>query len=158
MAMQHLLIILLIFHFQNGFNSMETRYISLFNRYALFIVYFWFGFLKIIGYSPAHDLVTSLADVTISSIIPSRIFVYFLGYIECAIGVIWLFPKFTKVAFWVLTGHLVATFFPTFMLADIVWAGTLTPSLVGQYIIKNVVIFASAYTVFVLYRNKIALS
>ena len=35
-----------------------------FARFALFITYFWFGILKVIGTSPATPLVQSLLDVT----------------------------------------------------------------------------------------------
>ena len=41
--------------------------ISWFARVSLFIVFFWFGFLKIIKVSPAEELVRSLYNVTISN-------------------------------------------------------------------------------------------
>ena len=37
-------------------------------RLAIFIVFFWFGFLKVLGLSPANSLVSSLLEKTLSFI------------------------------------------------------------------------------------------
>lgn len=127
---------------------MNSKNIIFINRVALFIVYAWFGFLKIIGHSPAEELVQSLARITLEPYISSDFFVYLLGYFECTLGILWLFPKFTKLAFWILAFHLGTTFLPMIFMADQIWQELLTPSLVGQYIIKNIVLLASAMTIY----------
>ncbi|MCP9767287.1 hypothetical protein EGI22_05150 [Lacihabitans sp. LS3-19] len=127
---------------------MNFRTVFLINRLAMFVVYFWFGFLKVIHLSPATELVTALAQVTLP-FIPAESFIVSFGIFECVIGVLWLFPKFTNIVFWLTVFHLVTTFMPMFFLPNVSWNQFFTPSLVGQYIIKNFVIFGAIYTLFV---------
>jgi uncharacterized membrane protein YkgB len=110
---------------------------NLFGRISLFIIYFWFGFLKVIGISPAENLVQNLFVETFGSLIDFKIFCQGFGLFECFIGVIWLFPKLTKYAFYLLIFHMVTTFSPVLILPDATWQAWFTPTLVGQYIIKN---------------------
>lgn len=118
------------------------------NRIALFVVFFWFGFLKVIGASPAEAIVTQLHHKTIGALVSIDVFLPMLGYIECIIGVLWLFPKATKAAFTLFGLQMITTFFPLILMPEETWKATMALSLSGQYIIKNVVLVASAYTVF----------
>lgn len=118
------------------------------NRIALFIVFFWFGLLKILQISPAEQLVTNLHQATIAKLMPIGIFLIALGLAECLIGIIWLFPKLTKWAFWIFVFHMFTTFLPLLFLPNDTWQNTLVLTLTGQYIIKNVVLVASAFTIF----------
>lgn len=118
-----------------------------FNRVALFIVFFWFGFLKILKISPAEQLVTHLHQTTFASMIPIDAFLLILGAAECIIGAIWLIPKWTKLAFWIFLFHMFTTFLPLFFLPKDTWQNMMVLTLTGQYIIKNVVLVASAYTI-----------
>ena len=123
-----------------------------FNRIAIFIVFFWFGFLKVIHISPAETLVQHLHQVTIGSLISIDTFVPLLGYLECTIGVLFLLPKFTRVAFGLFIVQMSATFLPLFLLPKDTWSG-FALSLTGQYIVKNVVLVAAAYAVYVGHHN-----
>ncbi|WP_435356185.1 hypothetical protein [Emticicia sp. SJ17W-69] len=118
------------------------------NRLALFVVFFWFGFLKVIHISPAEGLVTRLHEATISSIISIDKFLVLLGIIECAIGILWLIPKLTKVAFGVFILQMFTTFLPLLFLPKDTWQNMMVLTLTGQYIIKNVVLIASALTIY----------
>ncbi|MBK6979302.1 MAG: hypothetical protein IPH28_21250 [Cytophagaceae bacterium] len=117
------------------------------NRIALFVVYFWFGLLKTIGISPATGLVGDLAHVTLPFLDAGQ-FIVFFGVFEVILGLLWLFPKYTKLAFWLMVFHLITTFLPTVFLPEVAWNQIFTPSLVGQYIIKNLVILASGLTLY----------
>lgn len=117
------------------------------NRVALFVVFFWFGFLKIIHISPAEGLVTNLYKATIASLMPIEHFLVFLGVVECVIGVLWLIPSLTKIAFGVFILQMFTTFLPLLFLPNDTWQNTLVLTLTGQYIIKNVVLIASALTI-----------
>lgn len=119
-----------------------------FNRISLFVVFFWFGFLKIVGLSPAKDIVTHLHHETISSFVSASTFIPVLGVIECLIGVLWLIPKFTRVAFFLFIFQMITTFLPLFLLPSETWQTGLALTLAGQYIIKNVVLIASALTIY----------
>ena len=118
------------------------------NRMMIALVYVWFGFLKILGTSPAEGLVSDLFNVTLSGLMSSSQFVICLGVFECVLGLIWLFPSLTKIAFYTLIFHLITTFMPIVLLPNVTWTSFFSLTLVGQYIVKNVVLFASAFFVF----------
>lgn len=118
------------------------------NRIALFIVFFWFGFLKIIHISPAEQLVKNLYNATIYSMMPIDKFLILLGGIECLIGILWLIPRLTKVAFWIFMAQMFTTFLPLLFLPKDTWQNMMVLTLTGQYIIKNVVLIASALTIY----------
>lgn len=117
------------------------------NRFSLFIVFFWFGILKVFSLSPAEALVSHLHEVTISSMVSKEFFVIMLGYIECLIGVLWLMPRFTKPAFILFTAQMFTTFLPMIFLPKDTWQNDFVLTLTGQYIIKNLVLIASALTI-----------
>jgi uncharacterized membrane protein YphA (DoxX/SURF4 family) len=118
------------------------------NRIALFIVFFWFGFLKIIHISPAEQLVTNLYNTTIYSMMPIDKFLILLGIVECLIGILWLIPRLTKVVFWIFMAQMFTTFLPLLFLPKDTWQNMMVLTLTGQYIIKNVVLIASALTIY----------
>lgn len=120
-----------------------------FSRFSLFVVFFWFGFLKIIHTSPAETLITHLHGQTISSWVSISFFVTFLGYVECAIGLLWLFPKFTRIAFALFCLQMFTTFLPLIYLPADTWQDRFNLTLTGQYIVKNLVLVATAMILYV---------
>ncbi|MEK7173885.1 MAG: hypothetical protein AAB710_02260 [Patescibacteria group bacterium] len=112
-------------------------------RLALFIVFFWFGFLKIIQESPANPLVEHLLSETVP-FISFQNFILFLGLWEMLIGVSFLVKGWERFAIALLAPHMVTTFLPLVVLPSVAWLGFLIPTLEGQYIIKNTVIIALA--------------
>src|SRR5258708_776030 len=112
-------------------------------RGALFIVFFWFGVLKLIGVSPAETLVQDLFVRTIS-FIPFDTFYFLFAIYECVIGILFLIPRATRAVILLLAIHMVSTFLPLILMPEITWTGFLIPTLEGQYIIKNLVIIALA--------------
>lgn len=120
-------------------------YLNIFSRVALSIVYFWFGVLKVLQVSPAEDMVLKLVKVAIP-FVPATEFCIFLGFIEVIIGILFLFPRFTKILVTLVLIHMSTTILPLFILPHDTWSGVLTPTLAGQYIIKNIVIVALSLT------------
>jgi len=112
-------------------------------RVAFFVVYFWFGILKLLAVSPASPLVDALLAVTLPSIEPATFHVLF-GLFEMAIGAMFLFPKCDRVTLPVFVAHIVMTMLPLFLLPHLVWIGAFVPTLEGQYIIKYLVLVALA--------------
>ena len=112
-------------------------------RFSIFIVYFWFGFLKILGLSPAGPLVESLFEKTINFMPFDTFYMLFSGF-EVVIGILFLIKGLERVAILFIALHLVTTILPLFFLPHITWQGFLVPTLEGQYIIKNVLIAALA--------------
>jgi uncharacterized membrane protein YkgB len=112
-------------------------------RIGIFIVFFWFGYLKVIGLSPASGLVERLFEATI----PFMSFAAFLkgfGVFECVIGILFLIPRAERVVLPLLAVHMITTAGPLLMLPQETWSAFMVPTLEGQYIIKNVVIIAAA--------------
>lgn len=115
-------------------------------RASLFIVFFWFGALKVLAVSPANGLVAALLARTLPFFTFNQFIVGF-GLFEMLIGLAFVVPKWERVALALLAVHMVTTFLPLLVLPQLTWTGFLTPTLEGQYIIKNVVIIALAVAI-----------
>lgn len=115
-------------------------------RSAIFLVFFWFGILKVLNLSPAEALVQNLFEHTISFMNFSTFLIVF-GLLEMLIGILFLLPKATRIVIPLLFLHMVTTALPLLILPEISWSAPLVPTLVGQYIIKNIVIIAGAISI-----------
>lgn len=112
-------------------------------RFGLFLVFFWFGLLKVIGLSPASGLVQRLFEQTIPFLTFQQFIIAF-GLFECLIGVLFLIRGLERVVIPLLFLHMVTTVMPLFLLTSETWSDFLVPTLEGQYIIKNILIIATA--------------
>jgi len=112
-------------------------------RIAFFVVFFYFGFLKVIDVSPASPLAEALVGRTIGLEYFDVLYLM-LALIECVIGVLFLIPKATRVVIPLLFFHLLIVCSPILLVPDMAWASWFVPSLEGQYIIKNIVLVAAA--------------
>jgi uncharacterized membrane protein YkgB len=127
--------------------NFDSLYISFgkisipFARFSLFLVYFWFGALKLFGQSPANPLVESLLEKTLPFVTFDQ-FILFLGTVEVAIGIGFLIPSLTRILVFAVFAHMATTIMPLFLLPQISFSGFLVPTLEGQYIIKNILIIA----------------
>jgi uncharacterized membrane protein YkgB len=115
-------------------------------RGSLFVVYFWFGILKVFGLSPATPLAEALTLRTVGAQWFDPLF-FSLAIVECIIGLLFLFPKLTRLAIAIMVAHMVLVCSPLILLPDMVWVHPFVPSLEGQYIIKNVVLLAVAISI-----------
>ena len=120
----------------------RTSFIPL-ARFSLFLVFFWFGFIKLLGLSPASPLAEELVSNTFGEAYFPILFLV-LAYIECAIGLLFLFPKATRIVIPLLLLHMLIVCSPLLLLPSTTWAAFLVPTLEGQYIIKNAVVVALA--------------
>ncbi len=112
-------------------------------RLMLAIVYIWFGFLKTCGMSPAQELV----EQTVYWYKP-EVFIPILGICEVIIGLGLCIKKFIPYTIVLLLLHMVATVLPIFTLKNICFdIYPYCPTLVGQYIIKNLILFSGALVV-----------
>lgn len=118
-------------------------------RIGLALVYVWFGLLKALGMSPATQLVHDLFDKTVPAFVPFGLFYPAFSWFEVLLGVLFLFPRLTRVAFVLVVFHLISTALPLFALPDQAWTGFLAPTMEGQYIVKNVLIFGAAFALLV---------
>lgn len=130
-------------HFDHWFIQFAERYYGALARGSLFIIFFVFGFLKLIGLSPADDLALGFAEKMGFGAISHELFLL-LAVVECAIGVGMLFPRLTRLTLLVMFGHMLLVCSPLFLYPEAVWHGPFVPNLEGQYIIKNIALVALA--------------
>lgn len=112
-------------------------------RFSIFLIFFWFGLLKLLDLSPASPLAIALTERTVGSTYFDALF-YVLAIVECVIGALFLFPKATRIVIPLLLFHMVLVCSPLVLVPDMVWQQFGVPSLEGQYIIKNAVVVAVA--------------
>lgn len=113
-------------------------------RFSIAIIFIWFGFLKVIDYSPATELVKQTVYW-----VDSSWFIPFLGWWEVIIGFCFLFRPMIRVGIFLLVPQMAGTFLPLIVLSNVVFqqGSFLLPTLEGQYIIKNLVIIAAAMVI-----------
>jgi len=114
-----------------------------FSRIAIFVIFFWFGILKIFGTSAANPLVMDLQQKTLP-FLSFETFIILFGLFEMLIGIVFLVRGWERLAIALLMFHMITTFMPLIFLKEVTWQGFMTPTLEGQYIIKNLVVIALA--------------
>lgn len=116
-------------------------------RLPLFIIFFWFGLLKVFELSPARQLI--IDTVFWMPILSAETWVIVIGYWEVFIAIFFLTRKTTLLAMILLFLQMSGTFMPLILLPDITFQSSnpLLPTLEGQYIIKNIIIIAAALVI-----------
>ncbi len=130
--------------------NIDVRMVALFRRsflpvarLALFVVFFWFGVLKLFELSPAGPLAEALTARTVG-LEYFGVLYHSLSLLECLIGVLFLIPKATRIVIPLLFVHMIVVSGPLALVPELTWHGFMAPTLEGQYIIKNMVIVALA--------------
>lgn len=134
--------------FDEKFIFFLRKYYDEIARLALYIIFFWFGILKVFDTSPAGPLVVDLLQVTFLSFLDPNIFLKYFGIFEMIIGIMILIPKLERITFLVLLFHLFTTAMPLVLLPQEVWNSFLVPNLTGQYIIKNIALLSLGLVLF----------
>ncbi len=116
------------------------------SRFALFIVYFWFGMLKVFDLSPAADFVKVLFDKTVSWISFPNFMIIF-GLFEMIIGLMFIKKGYERRVLFLLVFHMILTIMPLFILPTYTWHNGLIPTMEAQYIIKNIALIACAVAI-----------
>lgn len=114
-----------------------------FARVAIFVIFFWFGILKVLSLSPASPLVASLLERTLP-FMGAGTFILLFGLFEVLIGILFLLRGAERLAILLLALHMATTVMPLILLPQIAWQAPFVPTLEGQYIIKNIAIIALA--------------
>jgi uncharacterized membrane protein YphA (DoxX/SURF4 family) len=115
-------------------------------RLALGIVFFWFGVLKFFpGASPAEELAGRTIETLTFGYIPEDAALRILAVWEVAIGIGLFLGRWMRAVLLLLFVQMLGTITPLFLFpAETFTIFPIAPTLEGQYIIKNVVIVASA--------------
>ena len=123
-------------------------------RTPLFVIFFWFGLLKVIELSPAQGLI--IDTVYWMPFLSPENWVIVIGYWEMLIGLFFLAKKTTFYAMLLLFLQMSGTFMPLVLLPSVTFQDSnyLLPTLEGQYIIKNIIIITSAIVIGRYYLNQ----
>ena len=123
-------------------------------RIPLFVIFFWFGLLKVIELSPAQGLI--IDTVYWMPFLSPEDWVIVIGYWEMTIGLFFLAKKTTFYAMLLLFLQMSGTFMPLVLLPSVTFqnSNVLLPTLEWQYIIKNIIIITSANVVGRYYLNQ----
>jgi uncharacterized membrane protein YkgB len=126
-----------------------ARYGVLLLRISLGIVFFWFGVLKFFpSLSPAEDLAARTIEVLTFGIVKPNISVPVLALWETLIGLGLITGKFMRATILLLFVQMCGTVTPLFLFPNETWAHfPYSPTLEGQYIIKNVVLVSAALVI-----------
>ena len=112
-------------------------------RISLGIVFIWFGGLKLLGVSPANQLVARTVYW-----FPPESFIPILGWWEITIGIGLLFRTFIRVTLFLLFLQMPGTMLPLILLPEVCFDKNLFAlTMEGQYIIKNLVLVSAAIVV-----------
>ncbi|ADR34452.1 DoxX family protein [Sulfuricurvum kujiense DSM 16994] len=125
-------------------------------RIFLGVNFFWFGMLKFFpGVSPAETLAAlTIQKLTLGLILPP-LSVKLLAIWEVLIGIGFLSGRFIPFFVRIFMLHMVLTFTPLFLFPDICFTEPpFTLTIVGQYIIKNIVFIASGIAVCIVHKEK----
>ena len=94
-------------------------------RLPLFLIFFWFGFLKVINLSPAQGLI--IDTVYWMSFLSPEGWVIVIGYWEMLIGLFFLTKKTTFYAMFLLFLQMSGTFMPLVLLPSITFQNSKLP-------------------------------
>ena len=115
-------------------------------RFALGIVFFWFGALKLFpGLSPAETLAGRTIEALTVGVIPTAVALPILAVWEMAIGVGMFIGRWMRLTLLLLFVQMLGTITPLFLFPTETFSiFPFVPTLEGQYIIKNVVLVSAA--------------
>jgi len=118
--------------------------------FSISIIYLWFGALKFFpGVSPAETLAKETISILTFGLIPTSISLVLLAIWEVSVGVLLILLPRKRLGFHLAMVHLVFTFAPLIILPAVSYQHYIfSPTLVGQYILKNIIIFCALLFVY----------
>ena len=128
-------------------------------RISIGIIYVWFGVLKFFpNLSPADQLAKNTIQLITFGLIPDSVSIVLLAVWETTLGIILIIGIWRIMVLYVLLIHMICTFVPLFFFTDISFtASPYAFTLVGQYIMKNLIIICAALLIHAHHRGKVVL-
>ncbi len=132
---------------KKGLNmSISTRSVTIL-RCSIGVIYLWFGVLKFFhGYSPAEDLAINTIHKLTAGLLSAQASILLLAIWETVLGLLLILGYEIKKVLLLLFLHMACTFTP--MLFFPAASFKIAPygfTLLGQYIMKNIVIISAAW-------------
>jgi uncharacterized membrane protein YphA (DoxX/SURF4 family) len=125
-------------------------------RISLGVIFLWFGFLKFFpGSSPAEQLATNTISILTFGIIKPAVSIYMLATMETLIGLGLIFRIFLRTTLLILFFQMLGTVTPLFLFpSETFTLVPISPTLEGQYIIKNIVLVSAGIVIGSTVRKK----
>lgn len=114
------------------------------------IIYFIFGMLKFFPHlSPAEEIGINTVQALTFNVFSGNLAIFSLAIFEVVIGLLLISQKFLKIAIIAALAHMVCTFAPMLFFPEEFFATSYyTPSLLGQYILKNIIIISALFVIY----------
>lgn len=134
----------------------SLRHITTLLSFSLFVIYFWFGIQKFFPHvSPAEEIASKTIQALTFNLFSPKLGLLILAFWEVGISILVLCCPNNKYVLAAIFVHLIFTFspfllFPALTQGDVI--GSL--SLLGQYIVKNLILLVSVYTLYALGKEK----
>lgn len=114
------------------------------------IIYFYFGMLKFFpNMSPAEQIGSVTVHKICFGLLPLKVCLCALAAMEVVIGLCLMSRKFLKPIIVLTFFHMAMTFSPMVFFPDLVFQDSfISPSLLGQYIYKNIVIICALLVIY----------
>lgn len=125
-----------------------TRWICIL-RISIGIIYLWFGGLKFFpGVSPAEDLAKETIHYLTFGLLSPIVSIILLAIWETVIGILLIAGLYTRFTIRFVLLHMLCTFAPLiFLPAASFTHAPYALTLVGQYILKNIVIISALFVI-----------
>ena len=125
-------------------------------RISIGIIYIWFGVLNFFhGVSPAEGLAKDTIEMLTLNLIPSSVSILLLAIWETAAGLLLISGYFLRMAIAVVLVHMACTFTPLLFFPDLSFsASPYAFTLIGQYIMKNIVIVSALMVIYKFEKEK----
>jgi uncharacterized membrane protein YkgB len=125
---------------------MSVRLLQRYTSLALGIVYLWFGVLKFFpNASPAEELVELTVERVSFGLLQAPWSIYLVAYWEVVLGMLLLTMKGRRIGALGVMLHLPFTFLPLVLFLELCFDGFPILTLLGQYIVKNLVLLVAAF-------------
>ena len=126
-------------------------------RISIGLVFFWFGIQKFFpGMSSAEELARQTVEKLTFGLIHESLIMPILATWEVLIGLTFITGYFIRIALPLLFLQMIGTFMPLFLFpAESFLPPPFIPTLVGQYIIKNIIIVTGAMVIGAYHRGRI---
>ena len=114
------------------------------------LIFFYFGILKLFpNASPAESIGTNTVSMLSLNLLSNKVCIYSLAILELLIALSLITGKFFKWGVVIGIGHLLFTFTPAIFFPDQVFNDPFfTPTLLGQYIFKNVILISALWVLY----------
>ena len=118
--------------------------------FSIGLLYFYFGILKFFpNLSPAEQIGCTTVCKLLLGLLPPKLCLFSLATLEVLIGIGLMTGKFLKLTIIIAIAHLVMTFTPLIFFPELIFQGSvISPSLLGQYIYKNIIIICALLVVY----------